>query len=99
MYRGTTPSLVFKFPFNISEFNALYVTFDQQLGRKLERTLNDTIVEDNTLIVNLSQEETLSFISDRPVKVQIRAKKPDGTAMASNIITLDVKKILKGGKI
>lgn len=98
MYRGTTPQFVFKFPFNVSELSVLYVTFWQGSGRKFDKTLSDSTTQGDTLTVKLTQEETLS-LSPGVVNVQIRAKKPDGTALASNIISLDVKKILKGGEI
>jgi hypothetical protein len=98
MYRGTTPQFVFKFPFDVSEFSVLYVTFGQGSGRKIDKTLSDSTVDGDTLTVKLTQQETLSM-SPGTVNVQIRAKKPDGTALASNIVSLNVKNIIKGGGI
>lgn len=99
MYRGTTPVLNFKFPFNIDTLQDVYVTFEQKCGVNYDKTLEDSQVQGDTLTITLSQQDTLRLKHDRPLMIQIRAKTPDGTALASHIITVDVKEILKEGVI
>lgn len=99
MYRGTTPVLNFKFPFNLDTLQDIYVTFEQRNGTEFDKTLEDAQVDGDTLTLNLTQQDTLKLKHDRPLLIQIRAKTPDGVALASHIITVDVNEILKEGVI
>ena len=100
MYRGTTPALNFKFKNNLSELNitALFLTFSQNDTVILEKTLEEIEIVDNTIKVNLSQEETLKIEDKKVLHIQARIK-VDEKAYATNIIKTSLNAILKEGVI
>lgn len=100
MRRGTTPTNVFNLDTDLSDAQALYITYQQDSQTKIEKTKEDvTFDEDNVMYVTLTQEDTLNLEEDKYIKVQIRALFTDGSAIASNIITTTVGSILKDGEI
>lgn len=68
MYRATTPTITFKFPdtINMLEAEDVYVTFSsKKKNYKLTKRVDDgIIVTEHTVVVTLSQEETLRFMRD-----------------------------------
>ena len=99
MYRGTTPTLEFTLPFAVSELSEAWITIGQFGKSVIKRTLNECTVGDDKIIVKLTQDETLKLRVDDDTEIQIRALKPSGEALASEIITVDVKRILEEGVI
>lgn len=106
MRRGTTPTITLTVDKDVSDGWALYATF--RSGMHNVTLKNDRMtVElepatetegDKTLItVTLTQEETLS-LGVGNAEVQVRAIK-DGTAIATDIKTIDVGRIIKDGVI
>lgn len=100
MYRGTTPTLNFTFEHNLEELNisALYITFKQGTEVVLEKSLEELEIKENKVTINLTQQETLKFMSYKPILIQARIKANNG-AYATNIVTTDLKAILKDGEI
>ena len=99
MIRGTTPTHVFETDVDLSLAELIYVTY-QQGQIVVEKTKEECDVTSNSVSVNLSQAETLLFRAGGfQARVQIRAKFPDGSALASNIIQVDISPILKEGEI
>ena len=82
MYRGTTPTNVFRTDVDLSNASVLFITYKQ--GGKL--------------VLELSQKDTLLF-SEGIVTIQIRAKFPDGSTIASSLIRTSTYEILKDGEI
>lgn len=101
MFRGTTPTLVFKLPFDPKILSDVYITFVQENQMKLEKVIQDCELgsENKEIRVKLTQEDTLILAEEQYVYIQIRAKTQDGTAVASDIIRSFVAKILKDGEI
>jgi hypothetical protein len=99
MIRGTTPTLSFKLPFEISLLEVLYISMSQNGNVVIEKEISDCSIDGNTLAIKLTQEDTLKFLYGSNVKIQIRAKTKEGEAIASNIITTSVENILKNGVI
>lgn len=100
MTRGTTPKLTFTLPFSTEDINLLYVTFSQEDGQvTLEKSTQDCELEDNKIVLHLSQEDTLSLTELLPTYIQIRIKTNSGEAIASNIIKTETRRILKDGTI
>lgn len=98
MRRGTTCRHTFRT--NVDLTNAtIFVTYQQGKSTILEKTGNDLTVQARKVIVNLTQEDTLSFTPNTNVVVQLRYIMEDGTADASNTITISVQDILKEGEI
>lgn len=99
MRRGTTPAIPLTVNADITDWT-VYVTLKN--GRNILTLENDRLVMDyadgkTTIRFGLSQAETLAFRVGT-CEVQVRAVK-DGTAIATNIGTLTVGRILKGGEI
>ncbi|EOZ2853485.1 hypothetical protein ACQQ4G_003131 [Listeria monocytogenes] len=99
MYRGTTPTLRFALPFETSLVKTAYITFFQKDRKQFEKNLSDCVLESNQLVVTLSQEETLRFVTNVPLMIQIRTVLNDGKAKASKIMEVKVYDVLKDGVI
>lgn len=99
MYRGTTPTVLISLntSLTLDDAEQIWVTFKSST---VEKTFakEDIEVGGNKLIVELSQEDTLSFFSGK-VNVQVRFLLNNGKAYASNIKTLDMNQVLKDGEI
>lgn len=98
MFRGTTPTNIFNVDVNLTNADVIWITYAQQNKVVIEKNKDDITATAKTLTVELSQEDTLK-LTEREVDIQIRARFPDGTALASNIIKTTANKILKDGVI
>ena len=56
-------------------------------------------VEAGVVTVQLTQEDTLAFQNKGAVQIQIRLRTAAGDALASDIIKVDVGRVLKDGVI
>lgn len=99
MTRGTTVTHVFDVGADLREAEVLYVTYAQRGRAIIEKEKEDIEVTEDTLKVSLSQEDTLAFNSGVTVLIQFRARFPDGTAVASEILKCEAEAILKNGVI
>ena len=103
MRRGTTPTHVFNTDIDLSGAEVIYVTYQQNGKTIIEKTRDSLEVTEDTVVVHLTQAETLLFSQGsnaQQVRVQIRAKWPgSGQAVASNVVQTTVKEILKEGEI
>lgn len=95
--RGSTPINAFKTNIDLSEAT-IYITYQQKNKTLVEKTGDDITVTPEQISCVLTQEETLKF-EPGTVEIQIRYVLPDGTADASNIVTVSSTKILKDGVI
>lgn len=99
MIRGTTPIITINTDVDLSDAEVIFITFSQLGQRKIEKELESIEVTETSLVVDLSQEDTLKLDSQRAVEIQIRARFSGGRAIASNVMTASVKRILKEGVI
>jgi len=96
--RGTTPINTFKTNIDLTG-STVFVTYSQ-LGRVVfEKSGESVTVTEDAVVTRLTQKDTLKLKSTQQVDMQIRYVFPDGTAGASNIMTVDVGAILKDGEI
>ena len=107
MYRGTTPTNTFRTTVDLSDAEVVYITYGQRGNPVIEKEKADITFgtpQDETgqtvytFTVQLTQEETLRFV-DSDVYIQIRARFPGATAIASKIIKTSVEMVLKDGVI
>lgn len=100
MKRGTTPTINLKFEYNLDELDirAFFITFSQDGSVILEKDLSQIHIKENTITINLSQEDTLKFKEDKVLKIQARLKTDTG-AYATDIVKTNVSEILKEGVI
>lgn len=99
MIRGTTPTIVFKLPFDAVMLAEAWVTISQNEVAVIDKELKDLEVAGNALILKLTQDETLMLDHDVLVEMQVRARTVDGNALASRIMREVPERILKEGVI
>lgn len=97
--RGTTPIHVFNVDTDLRDAEVVYVTYKQGSNKVLEKEKSQLTIGEKSIELKLTQQETIKFKKSLPVRVQIRARYIDGTAIASNIIETTVNDILKEGVI
>lgn len=97
MRRGSTPTNTFTVDIDLTGAT-IFVSYEQKNRVVLEKTGSDLTVTEDSIVLELTQEETLKF---RPgeVLIQIRYVFPDGSADASNIIRTTFDRIIKDGVI
>ena len=98
MYRSTTPKIILRVKdpgFDLNEIDICHVTLKAESNGHF-LTIVDPIVnvEDKTITVNLTQEETLGF-NLGTIKVQIKAKMNDGSVVASKVVRTKMNEILE----
>lgn len=101
MIRGTTPTLEFTLPFDTSLIAEMYVTIAQGEKTVLEKTLSDCSCSGTSVSLTLTQEDTLKLQqqSRSQAEIQIRVRTTAGEALASDIMSVYVGRILKEGVI
>lgn len=99
MRRGTTPTITFNLPFNVSTVRNVEVYFAQNDGLVFEKDMEDCVLSGTTLAVTLTQAETLLLDDEEKLKIQARFVFTDGSVDATEIIKGKVKEILKDGEI
>lgn len=96
--RGTTPTNYFNVDLDLTEADAIYITYVQKGEVVFEKDISDITVEAERLSVKLTQEDTLK-LDEGEIEIQIRAKMSDGTVVASNIVKTTASRVLKDGVI
>lgn len=100
MRRGTTPTIVIESDFDFTDWH-LYVTIVNGVNSITFENDSLTVKRENgksLISFTLTQEQTLSFKSGTMCEVEIRAYK-DGAAIATDIKSVSVDRILKDGVI
>ena len=96
MYQYTTPVHIFTISVDLellSELNILYAQKDKLLFRKTKEDIVETTGK--IVTVTLSQKETGMFDERFPAQIQLHAKMPNGTALASRTFEVKVHKLLE----
>lgn len=99
--RGTTARNTFEVEKDLTDASEIYVSYEQSGKVVVEKTLENgvSIVSEEQITVDLTQDDTLALNEHYPVKMQIRAKFPSGSAVASFTMSASVGEILKEGAI
>lgn len=95
MIRGTTPTHRFDLNISTTQIRDLRIYYAQDDQILVERTMADCELREKSVMTTLSQEETLKFVANKQVQVQIKVLTHEGTAMASSIKAITVGEILK----
>ena len=96
MRRGTTPTLNFQLPFEVSQITKLNIAFSQNDTVVIEKNLSDVTRNGRKITVKLSESETLLLNDKKELEIQLRVA-VGNTKLASNIVKTTVKRILKEG--
>lgn len=94
MRRGTTPTHIFDVSIDTTQIKQLRVIYQQDSRNILTKTESDCLIEPNRITIKLSQRETLAFVDDVIVKIQIRALLNDDTSIASDVMRVSCKECL-----
>lgn len=73
MFRGTNPKFKFTLPFPVKELSSGFVTFSQYQEIIAEKEISKCTCENNEIICELSQDETLKFDSLYPAEIENRS--------------------------
>lgn len=106
MIRGTTQLHTFFMPFDISNIQDLYITYEQNKQEVIEKQINDVRFDyqKKAISVELSQYDTLLFHpytvpGSDIVNIQIRLSTINGQVMASHVMRTRVYDVIKQGVI
>ena len=94
MRRGTTPTHIYKLPFDVSLVEEIRITYAQNNKTVLTKTMADCMLDGEYILLTLTQEETLKFNDYNPVQAQIRIQTTSGNVIASKIMAVKVRATL-----
>lgn len=94
MYRGTTPTHKFVLPFDCSLVGEIRVIYKQDDEIILEKKTSDCSLEDCTVCVDLTQEETFLFDCHKNVSIQLRVLTNMGQSLITKPKVIDVGECL-----
>lgn len=94
MIRGTTPTHIFRLPFDTSLIDEVRIIYSQNDEQILVKETVDCNLDGNTISVTLTQEDTFKFDCKKCVQIQVRVLTAGGEALASKIKHINVEKCL-----
>lgn len=94
MRRLTTPEHKFTLQIDPSVISKVRITYAQNNAIVLTKEGEEVSLDGNVARVKLTQEETKKFTADKEVEIQVRVLTLGNDALASDIIKVDVKKVL-----
>lgn len=96
MVRGTTPTLTFNLPMAVSTLSEYWVTVSQRYDNiRIDRDKSTLTASGSSIVANLTQDETLRLVPDKPAGIQLRVLTSGGDAMASEVFTIMVNDALR----
>lgn len=105
MIRGTTPTFRFIFKYNLDKVTKAIATFACNRETIVEKNLSDMMVDGDTLVLQLSQEETLRFPQNSIIEVQLAVAADSGNENSmplvgrSKIWRIPSERILREGPL
>lgn len=99
MIRGTTPTIRFDLPIDVELVDCMYLTLAQNGKTVIERCLTECSCDVRRVSCKLTQSETLALMAATETQMQVRLRTKGGDALASQITTVRVDRILKDGEI
>ena len=92
--RGTTPTHLFKLPFDTGTVKDLRITYAQNGESVVQKTANDCTMNGNDISVTLTQSDTLRFSGDARIEMQIKVLQTDGKVYSTKVKYLSVDRTL-----
>ena len=92
----TTPTHTFTLPFETDILDLVEITYKQgNVIRLVKKSTDDSVTMDGKdVVVELTQEETLLFLPELPVFIQVCVLSKQGDALTSNVIKAPVSGVL-----
>lgn len=94
MRRLTTPTHRFTLQMDVETIDKIQITYAQGGVIVLQKTSDNISMDGKTAVIRLTQEETKKFAADKEVEIQVRVLTLAGDALASDIIKVDVQRVL-----
>lgn len=94
--RGSTPTQVFELPFDTQELADFLITYACNDEILVEKNSSQCMTENSCIIVELSQEDTLSFPANEIVEAQLKVLTKSGKVFISPSYNLGIGKVLNG---
>lgn len=94
MIVGTTPTHTFNIPFKVSTIQSVSVVYKQKDEVVLKKKTEDCVLENQTIRLTLTQEDTFKFDHKLPVKIQLAVKTETGEVLRSVPISRGVTECL-----
>lgn len=94
MIRGTTPTHIFHLQIDTATIKEVRITYVQYSKTLVEKTERDVIMEDKSIRLKLTQDETLKFSKSTPVRIQLKVLTTDNTVLACPVKELPIEDIL-----
>lgn len=91
---GTTPTHIMTIPFEASALAEVMIIYAQGGFEVFRKVTKDCVIVDKEIRVTLTQEDTLKLQNLTSVQIQLRVLTVDGSALASDIFTVPVAKVL-----
>lgn len=95
IYEGTTPTHTFELPFDLTTAKRIRLIYSQNNKVLFVREKDNLTVAGSVIEHKLTQEETLAFDPRYLVEIQIRVLTARDDALASDIITTTVSRLLE----
>ena len=92
MIQGTTPTHTFNLPFDSSNIECLRIVYEQ--NKKVILSKEECTMSGSKLELKLTQEETLMFDENIPVRIQLHIKMTNGEVCASKPVSVQVYELL-----
>lgn len=92
MIQGTTPTHLFNLPFETSMIEAVRIVYEQ--NKKIILVKEECTMNENSLELKLTQEETLQFDENIPVRIQLHIRTKTDDAYASKVFTVPAYELL-----
>jgi hypothetical protein len=99
MIKGTTPTHIFEMSFDTSLIKEVHVLYQQKDELILTKTTEHCVINEDSISVKLTQEDTFCFEENVPVKVQVRISVEGGQVLSSVPIAVGVVECLEDGVI
>ena len=90
MMQGTTPKHTFTLPFSTTLISNVQIVYAQNSEVVLIKEMADCDLEDKTITVDLSQEDTFKFDHEINVQIQLRVLTTGNDALVSNPYIISV---------
>lgn len=97
--RGTTGVISYELPFSADRLVAAFITIQQKKENKIEKTLEDMVIDGNVIAAMLTQGDALKLDSASLALVQLRIKDENGQTFDTDPTACTVGMLLKDGVI
>ena len=74
LIRGTTPTHEFELPYPVELIKDIRLVYGQKNKVVLIKQRKQCIIQDGVIVVTLTQEDTLSFLPNKNIDIEIRIK-------------------------